>query len=184
MAISRNPVIVEASRIDVDAMPMNFSYPLKDFLINTFQDLENIANKTNQAGDDAESAVNTNERQDEEITENKQGVENNAAAINLVNQTLDNHMGSRQQHGANGDIVGNLDYASPTTGGVVLQAQNVASSELIYPDAIGTAPETYNQGYAQTLANSVNATVSNQKVINNKLNDIITALTNAKIMGN
>ena len=176
MAISRNPVIVEASRIDVDAMPMNFSYPLKDFLINTFQDLENIANKTNQAGDDAENAVNTNERQDAQIS-------NNETLINLVSQSLSNHMNSRQQHGANGDIVGNLDYASPTTGGVVLQAQNVAVNDIVYPDEIGTAPDTYDQGYTQTLANAVNATVGNQKVINSKLNDIITALTTAKIMG-
>jgi hypothetical protein len=183
MAISRNPVSVEASRIDADSMPMNFSYPLKDFLINTFQDLGNLADKSNQAGDDAENAVNTNERQDEEITENRQGIEANTAAINTVSETLDNHVNSQQQHGANGDIVGNLDYASPTIGGVVLQAQKVSVNEIVYPDEIGAAPETYEQGYTQTLANAINATVSNQKVINSKLNDIITALTTAKIMG-
>lgn len=176
MTIVREPVKVESSRVDADAMPLNFSFPLKDFLINAFQDLENLANKSNQAGDDAEDAVNTNERQDQQIS-------NNTNAINLVSQTLDNHMDSRQQHGANGNIVGTLDFASKTTGGVVLQAQKVIINEIVYPDEIGTAPEAYNQGYTQTLANAVNATVNNQKVINSKLNDIITALTNAKIMG-
>ena len=67
-------------------------------------------------------------------------------------------------------------------GGVVFLAGNVPANELIFPDALANAPEAYNQGYTQLLANAINTTVNNQKVINRKLNDIITSLIEAKQM--
>ncbi len=189
MAIIREPVIVESSRVDADVMPLNFSYPLKDYLINAFTDLNNIANKSNEAGDDAANAVNTNARQDiaiegnsKGVEENKKGIANNTIAINLVSTTLDNHMGSRSQHGASGDIIGNENFCTLTIGGVALLAETVATISSATPDSISNASETYDQAQMQLVINAVNKLSENQALIIDSFNTLIGALKNAKQM--
>ncbi|MCP4832498.1 MAG: hypothetical protein GY886_09830 [Gammaproteobacteria bacterium] len=182
MAIIREPVIVETSRVDADVMPINFSYPLKDYLINTFSDLENLANKSNEAGYDAAEAINTNERQDNQIADNERGVANNTTAINLVSTTLDNHMISRSQHGASGDIIGSENFCTLTIGGVALLAETVDAIDATTPDAIYNASETYNQEQMQLVINAVNKLSENQTLIIDSFNTLIGALKNAKQM--
>ena len=182
MAIERSKVTVETGRIDSEIMPLNFPYPLKEYLVNSFQDLNAIADKSNEAGEDAQEAVNTNARQDADIKENSALIAKNESAIATNKATIESHVSSDSQHGVKGNNIGSEDFCTLTIGGVSLLAANVPSIPLVFPNSIESAPDEYSQSYTQKLTDAINSTVTNQKIINTQIDALIIALIDAKVM--
>ncbi|PHM51535.1 phage tail protein [Xenorhabdus sp. KK7.4] len=60
----KNPVEIQASRIDATLLPANFSQPYFLYVVQQGTDLGNVANKANQAGDGAYDAQAKNDEQD------------------------------------------------------------------------------------------------------------------------
>ncbi|MDE9535641.1 phage tail protein [Xenorhabdus bovienii] len=60
----KNPVEIQATRIDATLLPNNFSQPYFLYVVQQGADLGNVANKANQAGDGAYDAQVKNDEQD------------------------------------------------------------------------------------------------------------------------
>lgn len=76
MAVEKpTPVSVEARRLDVSILPLNFSIPLTDFLVGQNDDLSNVAGQANKAANGAYTAQLTNEEQDVVLTEHTQQIQ-------------------------------------------------------------------------------------------------------------
>jgi len=78
----------------------------------------------------------------------------------IVADDLADHIADSTTHGAAGDIVGNLNYAAPTVGGVVWLASAVADAAPVAttpPAAVALAGAAYSQPYAQSQTDAINA---------------------------
>lgn len=95
--------------------------------------------------------------------------------IDSITLTLNNHIAAQVAHGSTGDIVGNLDYAAASVGGVVWLATAVGDavdSAVTPPAAVATAPAAYTQSYANDQTGAINSLIAN-------INDLQTALNSA-----
>ena len=102
--------------------------------------------------------------------------------IDTLQLDLTNHIADTITHGASGDIVGNLDYAAASVGGVVWLATAVGDaldSAVTPPAAVAAAPATYVQGYAQSQADAINSLISNITTLKNDLNSAIDVINSS-----
>lgn len=92
MAVEKpTPVSVEARRLDVSILPLNFSIPLTDFLVGQNDDLSNVAGKANEAANGAYIAKLTNEEQDVVLTEHTQQIQGLDVRLIAAEATLEDH---------------------------------------------------------------------------------------------
>lgn len=85
------------------------------------------------------------------------------ARLVTVEETLYPHVAASRAHGSAGDIVGNLDFATESIGGVVLRCRLVPYAPTIVltpPALIGAAPAAYSQAYAQQQTDAINALIA------------------------
>ncbi|MCG3463452.1 phage tail protein [Xenorhabdus bovienii] len=94
----KNPVEVQATRIDATLLPTNFSQPYFLYVVQQGTDLGNVANKANQAGDGAYDAQVKNDEQDVVLADHEkrlQSAETQLAdhekRITSAEETLVNH---------------------------------------------------------------------------------------------
>lgn len=95
---------------------------------------------------------------------------------------LDDHIADVVAHGSTGDIVGNLDYATSSVGGVVLEAVAVAdagAATITPPAALGAAGAAYVQAYAQSQTDAINTLITNVVDLRNFLNSAITVINSS-----
>ena len=92
MAVEKpTPVSVEARRLDVSILPLNFSIPLTDFLVGQNDDLSNVAGQANSAANDAYIAQLTNEEQDAVLAEHTQQIQGLDIRLIAAEATLESH---------------------------------------------------------------------------------------------
>lgn len=85
---------------------------------------------------------------------------------------------------ANGQLVGNMDYATASVGGVVDLAALVSDlTQIVTPD-IGAAPAAYDQTYTQSVTDLTNENKAKINEIVTKVNEIIAGQISAKQMSN
>lgn len=83
---------------------------------------------------------------------------------------------------ASGQLVGNMDYATASVGGVVNLAALISDlTQIVTPD-IGAAPATYDQAYTQSVTDLTNENKDKINDIVTKVNDIIAGQITAKQM--
>jgi hypothetical protein len=102
--------------------------------------------------------------------------------IDTLQIDLTNHIAAQSAHGASGDVVGNLDYAAASTGGVVWLATAVGDavdSATTPPSSVGAAPAAYNQTYEQTQADAINDLIGNVIDLQNALNSAIDVINSS-----
>jgi hypothetical protein len=102
--------------------------------------------------------------------------------IDTLQIDLTNHIAAQSAHGASGDVVGNLDYAAASTGGVVWLATAVGDavdSATTPPSSVGAAPAAYNQTYEQTHADAINDLIGNVIDLQNALNSAIDVINSS-----
>lgn len=86
------------------------------------------------------------------------------ARLVIAEDTLATHIAASEAHGASGNIVGDLDFATEIVGGVVFKAGNipyVPAVTITPPAVVGAAPAAYNQAYAQQQTDAINALIAN-----------------------
>lgn len=92
MAVEKpTPVSVEARRLDVSILPLNFSIPLTDFLVGQNDDLSNVAGQANSAANGAYIAQLTNEEQDVVLTEHTEQIQGLDVRLIAAETTLEDH---------------------------------------------------------------------------------------------
>lgn len=92
MAVEKpTPVSVEARRLDVSILPLNFSIPLTDFLVGQNDDLSNVAGKANSAANGAYIAQLTNEEQDEALASHTETLQDHENRIDSVELAIQDH---------------------------------------------------------------------------------------------
>jgi hypothetical protein len=92
MAVEKpTPVSVEARRLDVSILPLNFSIPLTDFLVGQNDDLSNVAGKANDAANGAYIAQLTNDEQDAVLAEHTQQIQGLDFRLIAAEATLEDH---------------------------------------------------------------------------------------------
>jgi hypothetical protein len=100
--------------------------------------------------------------------------------LEIVADDLADHTADSTTHGASGDIVGNLNYAAPTVGGVVWLASAVAnataSSVTVAAPSATAAPALYDQTQAQTVVTLANELKTDVTQLVADLNAAITQL--------
>lgn len=104
--------------------------------------------------------------------------------IDTLQTDLTAHVNAQVAHGSNGDVVGNLDYAAPTVGGVVWLASAVGDatpSAITPPVAPGTAGAAYAQAYAQSQTDAINALITNVIGLQTALNSAIDVLNSSLV---
>lgn len=109
-------------------------------------------------------------------------VTNAEGEIDTLQIDLTNHIADTIAHGASGDVVGNLDYAAASTGGVVWLATAVGDaldSATTPPSSVGAAPAAYNQAYEQTQADAINDLIGNVIDLQNTLNSAIDVINSS-----
>lgn len=115
------------------------------------------------------------------ISSNTADISTNASGISTNAANLSAHTGSSSEHGVNGDNVGTGDYAQAAVGGVVNLAAEI--DELTYSAvSVGAAPAAYDQAYAQSLADAINAMAGQVSDLYDKINEIIQGQKSAKQM--
>ena len=102
-------------------------------------------------------------------------------AIDEVDGDLATHVNADSAHGASGDVVGNTDFATGGTGGVVNLAANVADPSVtttaIATVDVGAAPVVYSQAYTQSQTNLINECKAKiNSLVNSDVLDLITQL--------
>lgn len=114
------------------------------------------------------------------IAENATNIAVNVQSIVFLANSLDNHVNATVAHNSNGNIVGFNDLADETTVGLVKQMQTVNNatntSVNIATADIGKAPATYNQSYAQSVADIANESKQAINQIAIDLNDTISII--------
>lgn len=83
--------------------------------------------------------------------------------IDTLQTDLSSHIAAQSAHGAAGDIVGTLDYASAAIGGTVLLAAAVGDatdSTNILPSVVAAAPVAYSQAYANDQTSAINSLIA------------------------
>lgn len=83
---------------------------------------------------------------------------------------------------ASGQLVGNLDFATPAVGGVVLLAALISDLTQITTADIGAAPATYDQAYTQSVTDLTNENKAKINEIVLKIKEIIAGQIVAKQM--
>lgn len=92
MAVEKpTPVSVEARRLDVSILPLNFSIPLADFLVGQNDDLSNVTGQANSAANGAYAAQLTNEEQDVVLAEHTQQIQGLDVRLIAAEATLEDH---------------------------------------------------------------------------------------------
>lgn len=102
--------------------------------------------------------------------------------IDTLQLNLTNHIAAQSAHGALGDVVGSLDYAAASVGGVVWLATAVGDavdSATTPPSSVGAAPAAYNQAYEQTQADAINDLIGNVIDLQNALNSAIDVINSS-----
>lgn len=102
--------------------------------------------------------------------------------IDTLQIDLTNHIAAQSAHGASGDVVGNLDYAAASVGGVVWLATAVGDavdSATTPPSSVAAAPAAYNQVYEQTQADAINDLIGNVIDLQNALNSAIDVINSS-----
>ena len=102
--------------------------------------------------------------------------------IDTLQIDLTNHIAAQSAHGASGDVVGNLDYAASSVGGVVWLATAVGDavdSATTPPSSVGAAPAAYNQVYEQSQADAINDLIGNVIDLQNALNSAIDVINSS-----
>lgn len=101
--------------------------------------------------------------------------------ITALTTSLNNHVAAQSAHGATGDIVGTDDYCTVSVGGTVLLASAVANAStatITPPAALGSAPATYNQVYAQSQTDAINTLITNVSDLRTTLNALVGVVNN------
>jgi hypothetical protein len=104
--------------------------------------------------------------------------------VSAVTSSLNSHIAAQSAHGATGDIVGTLDYCTATVGGVVLLATAVgdaAETTTLPPSAVAAAPAAYNQTYAQSQTDAINALINNITDLANALNSAVDVINSSLV---
>ncbi len=104
--------------------------------------------------------------------------------VSAVTSSLNAHIAAQSAHGASGDIVGTLDYCTAIVGGVVLLATAVgdaAETTTLPPSAVGAAPAAYNQTYAQSQTDAINALINNITDLANALNSAVDVINSSLV---
>ena len=92
MAVEKpTPVSVEARRLDISILPDNFSIPLKDFMVGQNDDIQNVANKANEASDSAYVANLTNEEQNIVLAEHSETLVDHENRVDALEITVADH---------------------------------------------------------------------------------------------
>lgn len=91
MAEKPTPVSVEARRLDISILPGNFSIPLKDFMVGQNDDIQNVADKANEASNSAYEANLTNEEQDEILAAHSETLEDHERRVDTIETTVADH---------------------------------------------------------------------------------------------
>lgn len=92
MAVEKpTPVSVEARRLDISILPDNFSIPLKDFMVGQNDDIQNVADKANEAADSAYFANLSNEDQNIVLADHEVRITDHENRIDAVEITIANH---------------------------------------------------------------------------------------------
>ncbi|CDG98048.1 Tail needle protein gp26 [Xenorhabdus bovienii str. puntauvense] len=87
----KNPVEIQATRIDATLLPSNFSQPYFLYVVQQGADLGNVANKANQAGDGAYDAQIKNDEQDVVLADHEKQLADHEKRITSAEETLVNH---------------------------------------------------------------------------------------------
>ncbi len=101
--------------------------------------------------------------------------------VDLIQDTLADHINATTAHGATGRIVGQLDYCTATTGGVVLQAAaqaDATANTTTPPAALGAAGAAYSQAYAQQQTDAINMLITNVSDLKTTVNALVTVVNN------
>lgn len=91
MAEKPTPVSVEARRLDVSILPGNFSIPLKDFMVGQNDDIQNVADKANEAADSAYESQLANEAQDIIIASHSETLDDHERRVDSLEITVADH---------------------------------------------------------------------------------------------
>ena len=92
MAVEKpTSVSVEARRLDISILPDNFSIPLKDFMVGQNDDIQNVANKANEASDSAYVANLTNEEQNIVLAEHSETLADHENRVDALEITVADH---------------------------------------------------------------------------------------------
>ena len=92
MAVEKpTPVSVEARRLDISILPDNFSIPLKDFMVGQNDDIQNVADKANEASDSAYVANLTNEEQNVVLAEHSETLADHENRVDALEITVADH---------------------------------------------------------------------------------------------
>ena len=92
MAVEKpTPVNVEARRLDISILPDNFSIPLKDFMVGQNDDIQNVADKANEASDSAFVANLTNEEQNIVLAEHSETLADHENRVDALEITVADH---------------------------------------------------------------------------------------------
>ncbi|MDE9455557.1 phage tail protein [Xenorhabdus bovienii] len=87
----KNPVEIQATRIDATLLPSNFSQPYFLYVVQQGADLGNVANKANQAGDGAYDAQVKNDEQDVVLADHEKQLTDHEKRITSAEEKLVNH---------------------------------------------------------------------------------------------
>lgn len=151
MAVEQpTPASVEARRLDVSILPLNFSIPLTDFLVGQNDDLSNVASQANKAANGAYIAQLTNEEQDVVLAEHTQQIQSLDVRLIAAEETLEDHE-IRITDNAN-----RLDIVEPKVG--ALEGQVVSLDDritLVEGDYVSKTIATM-----QTIASPLSVTTS------------------------
>lgn len=85
------PVSVEARRLDISILPDNFSIPLKDFMVGQNDDIQNVADKANEASDSAYVANLTNEEHNIVLAEHSETLADHENRVDALEITVADH---------------------------------------------------------------------------------------------
>jgi uncharacterized protein YbjQ (UPF0145 family) len=99
--------------------------------------------------------------------------------LEIVADDLADHVDASVAHGATGDIVGNLDYATALVGGVVFEAVAVADAvdSAISPiTSVGAAGAAYVQAYAQSQTDAINTLANDLQTLQANFNDAVAVI--------
>lgn len=188
-------VTVSTEEVPWNMYPPGWPETLKLNYQENAQNIVQTAEVANEANVTSNKQKDRNDEQDLLISENTAAIEKNALDIEKnaediksnsdsnseVKGDLEAHENSISAHGVTGNNVGTLDYASTTTGGVVLSSVNIQPVTLLSVNVTG-APDDYDKVYIQNLADAINDLATNQQAIAAKIESMLDAQKDAKQM--
>lgn len=84
-------VSVEARRLDISILPDNFSIPLKDFMVGQNDDIQNVADKANEASNSAYESQLANEAQDIILASHSETLDDHERRVDSLEITVADH---------------------------------------------------------------------------------------------